>query len=278
MMGAMPIGIPFYYEPQLNGYFSRRFCSDRKDFSLDSLDWLNYMSDDPRFAKPAGGFYTMRCIVNGEKSVKTSQGSFRVDGYVSTPNRQYMLEFNGCYYHSCSKCQTPTVNDTTERDSRKLKALQEVGEVIVIYGCQWQRLKRRLRIKTSPFSEFYYESEITAENILTAIKNEMFFGIVNCDIFAPDSVKELYKEINFPPLFLRKEPKIEDLSEEMRSFYETYGTKPSPQLTVGYNATAMTLSTDYVKFLLDVGFVVSKLHWALEYQKGNLIINLSDKI
>ena len=267
-MEAMPIGIPFFYEPKSDGFFSQTFATERKDFSLSCLDWLNYMSDDPRFAKPNGKYYPIRCIVNGEKSVKTSQGTFKVDGYVKTDQQVYLLEFNGCRWHSCRQCQTPTVHDTTERDLRKIKALEEVGEVIVMWGCVWNRLKRRLRIQTSPYSEFYYDRKICSENILRAIRNDKFFGLVNCDIFAPDSVKESYKEINFPPLFLRREPKIEDLSEEMRAFYESYGTKPSPQLTVGFSATAMTLSTDYVKFLLEVGFVVSKLYWALEYQKG----------
>ena len=270
MLGPMPVGIPFFYEPRGDGFFAKTLCSERKDFSWEALDWLNYMSDDPRFANTSGGFHTIRCIINGEKRVKTSAGEYRVDGYVETSDQIYLLEYNGCRYHSCDKCMAPTLSDTRARDSKKFKALQEIGIVIVMWGCEWQRLRRRLRTRISPFSAFFYERKISSVSILAAIQNETFFGIANCDIYAPDNVKEKYREINFPPLFKRAEHLIEDLEPEMAAFYEAYGTKPSPQLTVGFSADEISLSTDYIKFLLDAGFRIRKLNWALEYQKGNI--------
>ena len=54
----------------------------------------------------------------------------------------------------------------------------------------------------------------------------------------------------------------------MAAFFKAYGTKPSKQLTVGYQAKEMSLSTDYLAFLLEIGFKVTKIYWALEYQKG----------
>ena len=277
MQQGMPVGIPFYYEPIGNGLFSRRLCSERRDFSWEALDWLNYMSDDPRFSKATGGFYNIRCIINGEKSVKTSLGTYRVDGYVETSDQIYLLEYNGCRYHSCPNCLYPTPCDTTERDEKKLKGLAEIGTVIVMRGCQWHRMRRRRRTRVSPFSTFYYENKVAEENILRAIQCDKFFGIANVDIYAPDSVREDYKVINFPPLFLRRDPKMKELSPKMAEFYASYGTKPTKQLSVGFSGNEITLSTDYLKFLIDVGFKVSKLHWALEYQKG-LSIKFSDKL
>ena len=266
----MPVGIPWYYEPCNDELFRKTLCTDRKDFSFEALDYLSYMSDDPRFQRPDGSFYLIRCVINGEKTVETSKGKFKVDGYVETHEGIYLIEYQGCRWHSCPNCLTPTISDTTARDQRKMQALKEVGKVIIMWGCQWKQIKRRLRVRESPFSAFYFDRYIPWQNIVAAIQRNVFFGIANVDISAPESVREKYRQINFPPLFKRAEHKIESLSPEMAAFYEAYGTKPTPQLTVGFEAEGMSLSSDYLKFLLDIGFLVKKLHWALEYQKGKL--------
>ena len=49
IMGALPAGIPFYYEMCGDGLFSRSFATERKDFSWAVLDYINYLADDERF-------------------------------------------------------------------------------------------------------------------------------------------------------------------------------------------------------------------------------------
>ena len=84
---------------------------------------------------------------------KTSKGVFKVDGYVDTGVnsrvKKYLIEYNGCRYRTRGDCQTPTITDTTERDTRKLKALEEIGEVILMKDCVWNCLKKRLRLHGS---------------------------------------------------------------------------------------------------------------------------------
>ena len=91
-----PTGIPFLYEKSDSGDYSRIFATSRKDYSKQSLDFLNWISFDDRFRKNDNEFYTMRCVINGEKKVQTPEGTFRVDGYVETSDTRYCLEFYGC--------------------------------------------------------------------------------------------------------------------------------------------------------------------------------------
>ena len=91
-----PTGIPFLYEKSDSGDYSRKFATSRKDYSKQSLDFLNWISFDEMFRKNESEFYTMRCVINGEKRVQTPEGTFRVDGYVETSDTRYCLEFYGC--------------------------------------------------------------------------------------------------------------------------------------------------------------------------------------
>ena len=77
--------------PRSNGTFMFTFCTDRKDYSRQALDWLSMMSFDPRFKNK-----TMRTIVNGEKEIQTQSGTYRVDGFVDCGDKKWCLEYNGC--------------------------------------------------------------------------------------------------------------------------------------------------------------------------------------
>ena len=96
MMLDTPTGIPFFYEKMENGSYSKQLATSRKDYSAQALDFINWISFDPKFRKSASQFYTMRSVINGEKKITTPEGVFRVDGYCETPEGQFCLEFYGC--------------------------------------------------------------------------------------------------------------------------------------------------------------------------------------
>ena len=115
----------------------------------------------------------------------------------------------------------------------------------------------------SPFSKFYYDSNITESKIISAVYSGDFFGFANVSLDCPENVKRKWK--NFPPIFKKHQASLDDLCEEIKPFFSK---NPTEQLTVGFRADCILLGTDYLQFLLQEGFVVTKLHWALEYQKG----------
>jgi hypothetical protein len=73
----------------------------KKAISSISLEWLDWMSNDVRFVDSNGE----TCIIqNGWNFGEKKIGHFYLDGYVRVDDRHYALEFNGCRFHICDKC------------------------------------------------------------------------------------------------------------------------------------------------------------------------------
>ena len=78
----------FYYASLGNGNFSKSFCTSRKDYSRASLDWLNFVWNDPKFDGTI-----MRSVINGEMTI----GGYKCDGVIKTKDGEtYIFEYNGC--------------------------------------------------------------------------------------------------------------------------------------------------------------------------------------
>ena len=136
--------------------------------------------------------------------------------------------------------------------------------------CVWRQEKtERFPNPTSKFSKFYYDENITTEKLIEDVLTEDFFGFLNITMSAPEQVRKKFDALDFPPLFKKYQPKKQDLSENMQQFFKS---NLRNQLTVGYNAEKMTLSSELVKFYLREGYVIDEIHWALEYQRGLEVI------
>ena len=104
---------------------------------------------------------------------------------------------------------------------------------------------------------------------------------------ASEETRKKFNSVNFAPLFKKYQPKFNELSENMRAFFNKDPEKGSKfsqsslslcntksisfsdsQLTVGYDANEMTLASNLIKFYLDEGYEIKEIHWALEYQRG----------
>ena len=99
MKQDMPTGIPFYMEKQSNGLFTHTLATDRKDFSFVSLDCFHWMLYNfAEFEGPNKTFYPMQTVVTGERIVEVGTKKYRVDCCISTPDKDYFIEFYGCRY------------------------------------------------------------------------------------------------------------------------------------------------------------------------------------
>ena len=208
----------------------------------------------------------IQCVITGEKVVETKFGKFAVDGYINYEGVDYFIEFMGCRYHSCIlNCGTKSMSDTRESDKKKFEGLKEKGTVLRIFGCEWEKLKKSVpAILHSPFSSLFYTNHISQDDILLAIAENQFYGFVNCDIMCPPDVMKYWSF--YPPIFQRITPDFDLLSAEMKLFFSA--KKPTTQLSVGFNATSILLGSEVVRFYLEQGFRVTKIHYGLEYQKG----------
>ena len=92
-------------------------------------------------------------------------------------------------------------------------------------SCEWEVIWKDLNEPKSPFSELYYSSKIFKNDILKAIVNEKFFGILQVSIHAPDHVKADWKKINFAPIFKRMVVNLDQMSDQMQEFFKANKTK-----------------------------------------------------
>jgi len=97
MKQDLPTGLPFYYRRQKDNTFKMEIAGSSSGWSLECLDWLNFMSFDPRFLIQNGkGFHQMFSAVTGEPSVTVGNHVYTVDGMVRTDQCIYYLEYLGC--------------------------------------------------------------------------------------------------------------------------------------------------------------------------------------
>ena len=256
MAQALPIGLPFFYSKEDN--FKSMLATDSKNWSYECLDFLNYLSYE-RF-----GGKKIQCVITGEKKILTDSGPYHIDGYIEHDGKKYFIEYQGCRFHVCPyNCGTTPLSDTRLRDERKLKSLQKLGTVLRITSCKWSQLKKTLDYRKSPFSKFFYQPQISEFDLINAIKNGEFYGFAEISIDCPAEVKEKWSI--FPPIFKKYQPEWEKLCDEIKPFFHN---TPSEQLTCAFSAKNITMNTDMLKFLMDEGFIISNLNWALEYQRG----------
>ena len=137
-------------------------------------------------------------------------------------------------------------------------------------SCEWEPIWKNLKNPKSPYSSHYYASNIQMNDFLYSISNGSFFGILQCSVEAPENVKADWRKINFAPIFQKRLITIDQLNPEMQKFYKLSKTKQKPQLTQGFCADKIILSSEYLAFLLECGFVCTEIQWCLEYQRGSL--------
>ena len=269
MKKALPTGMPFFYRRNKMDTFDFEFAGSPHGWSKECLEWLSYMSVDPRFKKSDSEQYMMHSAVTGEYEIDINGKKYRVDGVVKTPGRMFLLEFFGCFYHRCSFCKIQSKEDTTITDQSKLTALQSVGKVIMIRSCQWKRLKAKWD-KTSPYSQFFNQTNIKETEILKAVESERWFGILEVDIETPEKIRSKFREINFGTIFDKIQVTESMVSEEIREVLSNNGRKfpLKPQLTLVFDAKEYLVTSETLKLYIKLGMIVKKIHSCIEFQRS----------
>ena len=91
----MPTGRGLEWTP--NGtYFTKKLIAP-KQISLASLEWLEYMNHDPRFIDKHG---VRQQVQHGWSGAEVTIGNYPVDGFVTVDGRNFILQFDGCFFVS----------------------------------------------------------------------------------------------------------------------------------------------------------------------------------
>ena len=89
-----------------------------KQISLASLEWLEYMNHDPRFVDKNG---VRQFIQHGWSSAEVKVENYPVDGFVAVDGKNYILEFDGCYFVSYS-LSCLEISRISSMDARRVKS------------------------------------------------------------------------------------------------------------------------------------------------------------
>lgn len=224
----------------------------------------------------------------GEKCVVIEKERIFLDGYSSQNDTAY--EYFGCFWHShIDHCKIITLNSDEKHPVKKqitheenyndsikrLKSLRrQFKNVVYIWECEWkyymrgnESLKRNLYSQLLP--SFKKTFDIRTENdMVTAIRNELIFGICFCDVNVPDHLRE--KHYEFPPIYVKiNEFNVEKMHEPIRSYAKEHGIKPpSCFLTTLMKGTGLVLPTEMVKFYIDEGFEITNVTKVIQYEQG----------
>lgn len=131
-----------------------------------------------------------------------------------------------------------------EEHDKKVEAVcKKYGKYIKITECCWKRNTTPYKNYTSKF--LARSSDITETEIMNAIMNDEFFGLVQCDIASPESVINHFSQLNFPPIF-RKVQLSEDMIQKklINDVDDLKRRLMTEQLTLTYNAKGYLLTTE----------------------------------
>ncbi|KAK3736485.1 hypothetical protein QZH41_017404, partial [Actinostola sp. cb2023] len=219
----------------------------------------------------------IRQLNNTEKRIGDRR--LPVDGFHS--ESRTVFQFHGCYWHGhqCELNRGKEMNATRKKPMSELRAETDANtqyirsqgyQVIEMRECDWKRMKQ-----TIPLLQSFLDSEfsrpldrcwtLTQEQILQAVINNTIFGVVECDIRNPETLREKFNEMC--PIFKNTEISRDDIGEYMRKFAEENDIMPRPRRSLigSLKGEKILLATPLLKWYLEHGLIVTKIYQVVEY-------------
>ena len=274
-------------QPMPVGLFTTWTPSSCGDELQPSKSWR---AADEWLAWMARGLTQFRTRLDrGEKRLGPRQ--LPVDGYDAASQTAY--GFHGCYWHG-HRCwltakkfaSAEAASDSphsmeflklmrerakrTEEKSQYLESLPELT-VVSIRECQWYHQKwtdQQNVIETFLNQHFPGRSEKkqTQAQLLRRVQEGTFFGALEVDIDTPPHLRDKFSEMT--PIFKNVEIERSQVGEHMQAFAEQHDimSRPRRALIGSYKGDKILLGTPLLKFYLDQGLVVSRVHRAVQWR------------
>ena len=111
----------------------------------------------------------------------------------------------------------------------------------------------------------HFKKYLSQDQIIKYIQDGHLFGFVECDIEAPEHLKEYFSEMT--PIFKNTEVSLKDIGEFMQEYAKQHNIKDVPRrLLIGsYFGKKIGLSTPLLKWYLAHGLVVTNIYTVVEY-------------
>lgn len=160
------------------------------------------------------------------------------------------------------------LHEETEANSQYIRS--QGYRMIEMRECEWRRLKKtNVNVKSFLNNKFSrpldHCATLTHEEILEAVVDERLFGVVECDIHVPETLKEMFNEMC--PIFKNVEISRDDIGEYMKDFAEEHNIMPQPRRSLigSLKGDKLLLATPLLKWYLQHGLVVTKVYQVVEY-------------
>ena len=283
----LPLGPGISFSKQGNKFKAKSMHEYGCKTSLAALEWLEY---ENRQYLVMGMPCSIQHAFNGRGEKKI--GKYHLDGYVewettdssgeTTDHVWVGYEFMGCRFHQCPhNCGTPCLqtDEQYETEQNRLDFLRRnLTRLVIMYGCEWEERKKILRMQekesgnkllVSRVSQFLSQPSVSETEILNALAEDSFYGIICLDIKTPVEVIAKYKHLNFPFIFHDFDVTEDMLSTETLAMAEARKTKfPYKAKTLTWNSKGFIGCTPLLRFYLDLGMELSNIQWAIQYQRG----------
>jgi hypothetical protein len=149
--------------------------------------------------------------------------------------------------------------------------LRELGyKVFSVYECVWIEFKRTHKKCQDFISKFFSDrmcenTPMTEQSIIECVLSEKFFGLVECDIHVPDTLKNYFSEML--PIFKNTTLSRNDLPQHMFDYATKFKIMSQPQraLIGSYFGKKILLLTPLLKWYLEHGLEVTKVYQIVQY-------------
>ena len=247
------------FEVRMGPDFKREKRS-QKGYSNAAIRWLDEEAE-------ARGIRIVHALNSVGGEIKIGSSRHKVDGFCAEQN--LILEFHGCFYHGCERCNdgrseeihpyySMTFAEVRERTREKIKYFRDLGyEVVEKWECDYR--------KERPPPSKSGRNTLTSEDIIRMINNDELFGVAKVDILTPDWLKPALDE--FPAIFKNSLVGREDISPLMRAYCERHNKlrKPTKMLISSHKADRMMFITPLLKYYLQLGLKITKVHYVVHF-------------
>ena len=279
MSQNLPNGAGICYQRNDNGLFEFDPMVSDVNWSYESIRWLSYMESRPPFSTESQKFYIQHALRGGEKMVKIGGRKYFVDGFAEINGTKYFLEYDGCRWHQHNCINSLRSQVRQKCDKQRNKDLSSAGILLQTFECDWLKLKPNVVI-TNTVSHFFARKDVTESEILNAVVNDRFYGLLRIDIRSPQMVIDHFLQLNHPPIYVHKSLEKEQIGTCMQSLLDQRGSKfpLEKQLTLVFNQDQYLLTTDLAKFYLEKGLELSNLTLAIEYTRSKPLAKFVDTV
>ena len=106
---------------------------------------------------------------------------------------------------------------------------------------------------------------MSAERILSEVRNECLFGCVEVDIRVPEHLKDKFGEMC--PIFKNTEISRDDIGDFMKTYAEEHNIMAQPRRSLigSLKGEKILLATPLLKWYLEHGLEVTKVHQVVEF-------------